>query len=637
MTAMDMAKLLARCRTGGGRKSLTVFVGHPVPATVAALDRTAREQRALIFFLHDGPDPLTLPDDSPLFHAAVAAADLPAQFAALCQHFLLEEGFQIKTMCEPGAEPLLERWREPLLTLLSNLKFRRRAEVMLWRCLLRNLPNIQERRPLPAPADPNAAVLICAAGPSLARQGEILRRFRHRFHLFCVGRALPRLQAAGVTPDLVVEIDAESRIAGQPDRPLAAAVTAAPDVTSAFHPVLWLADPDPERHAVVTAQVGELPSVALARSVVVTALDLAVKAGYRRIALTGSDLCLADDGSLYGNRNELDFGTPVAAVRLPGNDVPEVISTPGLAGIRDAVQSYLAACPVPVVHCTDGGARLDHTVRQSLEDWAEQQASAEPFVLPPPIPRSILAASPGSAGPEPAIVRWLETARREARPGHSFDQLETGLRQDVRSRDGEVFRYPSFRAFALACVRRRNPAYADWLATLPDDESAPDGFTVDSLLLLLPQVRQTDGTPLTPGDNREQTAYDMVSRFAVENKLNAATDAVAIAGPGDWAAAAELARCYPTLPLLVIDPHPRLFRRIMDYTLFLHWFDADTLIAGVGPGVPDNRRGIRQQLREWQRAGRRILTFTPPALRGRPEVEALRELTAVPASTTGKI
>jgi len=635
VTITEAQKLLNRCRTGVGRKALTIFFGRADAAVAAELDRACREQQALLLYWHDGAARFSLPEDSPLFHVAASGlTDALAVLELLCDHFILEEGFQLNTSCGPGGEALLERSRGAILDLLSALKFRRRAGLMLWRCLLRNLPLIRrQRRPaLPQPAD-SVAALICAAGPSLNSQLELIRQHRDRFHLFCVGRAYARLRSAGIVPDLVVEIDAEGygfNSGGEPPVcPLAASATAAPAVTSQFADVFWLADPDPVRGAYLTAQVGALPSAVLSRSVVVTALDLAVRAGYRRIALVGSDLCLADDGTLYGRSRGEDYGAGSSLISLPGNDCPEVVSLPNLVGIRASLQDYLAACPARITNCTAGGAKIEHARRETLTSWLSGlTASPGPLVVPAAAPVNAFSTEP----PAVAVDAFLSVVEREAQPDGPVFDLAGALRRDLADPAADVYRYSAFRDYALAWVSRRNPDYAAWLAALPDTEAEPDGFAVKSFLQLLPEVRHGQGgAVLTPGDNREQFACDVIRRLASDVQLDPRRDAVVVVGPGDWQEVVELVRHYPALSLLVIDPHPRLFRRIIEYSMFFHLFPADAYVTGVTDGAFDWRRGALAIVREWKRAGRRIHQFTHPALAAAPDAACQALLAEVSA------
>lgn len=646
MSDQDVRSRLKHFIPRRGRNAMTVVFGPSATETALTLDRAAREQQVLILFVHDGVARFRLPSDSRLFAGSVDVPDRLRHIAAdMFEYFGIEEGFQLNTVCLKGGEPIRERGVPLLLALLSDLKFHRRADLMLLRCLLRNLPGIgrEVRSCLPA-APPDGAVLICGAGPSLGGQLETIRRYRNRFQLFCVGHAYPRLHAAGVRPDLVVEIDAESSLRNRPLPtpaicPLAATPQTAPAVVEAFTEHLWLADPDPVRDRWLRQLGINLPSVTVARSVIVTAVDLAVRSGYRQIALVGSDLCLGENDVFY---DSVEGKSSAVAERcpLPGNDAPEVVSTPALSGIRDALQQYLQACPVKVHNCTSGGAVIAGTVRSSLDTWSADHMAAAPTMLPPPVAvaglETRLAGMFDRENETPPVVasalaRWLDTVKREAQPGIDLTSLPLQLRRDLaddlagKAGTGP-YDYNAFREFAVAVIRRNYPAYADWLAR-SEEGMEPDDFTVASWLTSLPQVsRRSTGTALTSGDNREHAAHETVSRFTVDRQFDSARDAVVIAGPGDWQPAVELLRCYPDTPVMVLDPHPRLFRRLINYSLFLHVFPADSLIAGTGiPELPDWRREAQRRLRDWKRAGRRILRFTHPALTEDSEVMALIE------------
>ncbi|MDD3119276.1 MAG: DUF115 domain-containing protein, partial [Victivallales bacterium] len=605
MMALD-ARLAGHSRPAGNHV-LTVFIGAATPVAVAALNRAA-EQGVPILCLGPGDisAELTVASNWRLFFSSAAPVAVCPVLTRLAEFFGLEEGFQINLTVQQGYEALRDELLPLLAQVLSQVKFSRHCGLLHLRCLLRNLPAIcgEGARSLRL-ATAGATAVICGAGPSLEATAALLWCHRRDYFLIAVGHAVSRLRACGLLPDLVVEIDAEcdrnwSEFMTE-DVPLAAFPTVASPVPAGFRRLVWYGEPERENRLLPELLGLQLPPVAAARSVMVTALDLAVQAGFARIGMVGSDLCLADDGSIYGGGQGFFPGGEA----VPGNDGGTVISLPALLGIREALERYAASCPQPLFNCTAGGARIAGFHWESLATFLAG-AVVTPVVEFAPVPPHPAATELVAAwtrwrntGEMTAVTALLQERLRRFSAQLRADAVNPALLADFPSRlladlDRDIYGDPgggrfsgpyrsaAFRATAIAAVRGGNPEYAAWLDG-PEAWGGDPRFHVRSWLEALPEVRlAATGRVLSPGDNREHAAQERLTAFLHREGFDPARHFMVFVAPGDWQEVVRFARSRPGLPFAVLDPFPELFAAVIDYSVFFHYFPATTTIIAWG-------------------------------------------------------
>lgn len=620
-----------------GRVFGTIFFGRATYKTVNALSE-AGKSGALIIFIHEEDATETVFEYDGIFaFPRGRTGEMRSGLKAIFDYFGMEEGFQLRTMSESGCERLLTEVRPLVLDILSDLKFARRSGMLHLRCVLENsrlistMPSYTLER-----AKRGSGAVICCGGPSLTGQLEELRRLGGKLFIMAVGRAAMLLQEAGLEPDLVVEIDAESVLGNAESRqsftcPLAAVPIVSPLAARRFGSFVWYGESEGNTAELLRELRGGLPEVHLSRSVVLTALDIAIKTGFDHIALIGSELSLGSGGELHagemGNNGD-------GAIKVPGNEGTEVISTPSLLGIKEALEEYIAICGHEVWNCTTGGALIAGCRRGTLNGFAAMADESK----------------------KPGFIRqgdnplWMTMSRqwRNFRISHEYNSLRLAVegvlgkfvagidrfypgREDFEREllddlGGDLkpperpwekvspYRYNSFMGQAERFVALRNPEYAEYLSGLELVDGAP-GFRVKPWLQSIPQVELSPGgVALTPGENREHAAYEEIRRFCEANAFNPAGDAVIFINPGDWHYPAEFARCHPDCRIAIIDPNPRLFRLISSHALFTHVFNEHTLVLGA----VDELRSWRRQLHAWERdmtrKGFRILRHIHPIL-----------------------
>ncbi|MBI3986970.1 MAG: DUF115 domain-containing protein [Lentisphaerae bacterium] len=303
------------------------------------------------------------------------------------------------------AEPIKEI-NETVQAILESCSLDTGRGLIRLRCSVFNLPSIERNAGVKLnPVPPGTSAIVCGAGPSLARQFELLKSLSGRVLIVAVGHAVPRLWRAGIRPDVVAEGDPHAFMNWPADAGgtgfLVATPEVSPEVARRFEAVLWCAGSSMPFTTVMTRWGFELPSVRLHKTVTVLALEFAALLGCSRVALVGQDLCVDEAGLSHVDDNRV--GDRDSLIEAPGNEGRTVLTTRDLAGLRDALEQYLrllkkeavnSAVPAPDIwNCTEGGAVIQGTVRRSLTDFA--QALDPAASAPPP---AALGAQPLRAG-----------------------------------------------------------------------------------------------------------------------------------------------------------------------------------------------------------------------------------------------
>lgn len=195
--------------------------------------------------------------------------------------------------------------------------------------------SMAEGQPLPA--------VVCGAGPSLQDDFETLKLFRDRIAIIAAGHAGRKLMKAGIVPDLMVEVDqmcgVNHRGGESAPCPLAALNDVDPSVPPLFEKVVWL-EGDSFAFSSLSSVCGlAFSKAAVSYSVIVTAIDLALKLGFKSLSLSGNDLCLSGDGlSHVGERTLQDDETEY--VEASGNDGSGLVSTSDFMEIKRRIEKH---------------------------------------------------------------------------------------------------------------------------------------------------------------------------------------------------------------------------------------------------------------------------------------------------------
>ncbi|MDD3118464.1 MAG: DUF115 domain-containing protein, partial [Victivallales bacterium] len=250
-----------------------------------------------------------------------------------------------------------------------------------------------------AGAAPRGPAVICGAGPSLRQCLPQLRAARERLFLIAVGHAVKPLWQAGITPDLVAEIDpicwCNWNHDYRPDLPLLATPATAPAVTARFPRLIWATGnrtDATDNQLWRDAGIVPLP-LTVSRSVTITALDFAVQNGFDPIILSGNDLALGNAGETHAATNPITNAEPPELVAVAGQHGNRVMTTANFLGIKNALEAYLAALASSghaptITNSSADGAAIAGAPYQSFAAFCS--ARPEPQSLPKftPVPVS---------------------------------------------------------------------------------------------------------------------------------------------------------------------------------------------------------------------------------------------------------
>lgn len=257
------------------------------------------------------------------------------------------------------------------------------------RCSILNLPLILGGYSLNVSKTEDIPVLICGAGPSLNSQIELLKTNRSKIFIITAGRVGSLLLRHGISPDVMVQVDPETDYdtytGSEPESLLAAIANVSHNSALSFPKIIW-SKGDSSYFNKFTSDAGiKFNDFAVSKTSTVTAIDFAVKSGFRKIALIGNDHCLSEKKTLHAEGYIDDGIYGVYELSVKGNDEPEVPSTPELTILRNAIETYLEKLPLgehtKIFNCTAGGARISFTERLPLETFLAQAETFSPEAL----------------------------------------------------------------------------------------------------------------------------------------------------------------------------------------------------------------------------------------------------------------
>ena len=639
----QLQQLAVRRRDRAPGRTLYVYVGPADPQTVESLRSGLPPACPLLYLYEGGESDAMLPPPGRFVIAAPRQAD-GIDTAILVANCLkprsVRLSFSNRLQLPEGWASLLETQLQATVRGIEQEKLSRLINL---HCGVANLPRLPAGTTEIA-VPPGTPALICGAGPSLETQLDILRRLQGKVYLIAVGKLAPLLLRRGIRADAAVYVDTGgygldwSPLLSTGQTLLVTLTTAAPEVAAAARKVLFAPGPSPFLSRAMADWGARLPELFYAGTGTVTALDFARHYGFAPIALIGNDLCRAPGGQAhlpdYGGDDLLES----RETTIPGNDGP-VVTTPELQALKNLIEAYLAAHPLPVYNCTAGGAVIAGTVRGDLMEIVTPHIAANHAVtdrtIPPP------------AGFKPTWNRWLEAGAQEhaahltleapALDGDAAEALEHRLAKeftaDLKERFDrlgtrpatEVEIFPGFRRFAVDRIRRSDPALADWLASRPEQNSPRFrlhcNFTESACVVRQDGERETllTGSYLT----MQESAESEIGGFLAAHDFAAARDALIVVAPASWHHPMAVAAQCPEAAMMVLEPWPDLLAMLIGRCMFLHRLPADAAIIGAGPELPDWRRRAQQQLRLWRQAGRRTLVFVNPHADAMPEVREI--------------
>lgn len=234
------------------------------------------------------------------------------------------------------------------------------------------------------------AAILVAAGPSLNKNIQELKKAKNRAFLLAVDTAVKPLLRAGIVPDAFITID--------PNKPLKLVDT--DEIRD-----IPLVTPITANHEIVEQQRGKkiffydgyrlgmnaylsvgklLPSVSCGGSVACSGFSLLFKMGFQTIILVGQDLAYTDnrshaDGTFQDIMPERDTAN---MIRVKGNYEKDVPTLENLKIYLDWFNMYIKGAKehepaLRVINATEGGAYIEGTELLSLADAIENNCTSE--------------------------------------------------------------------------------------------------------------------------------------------------------------------------------------------------------------------------------------------------------------------
>jgi len=313
--------------------------------------------------------------------------------------------------------------------------------------------------PYPFPA------VICGAGPSLPDNLEQLRPYRKKLFLIAVGHAFKTLMAAGIAPDLVVEIDSNARNNWHHDYdpgeiPLLAQVGVDPMIPARFRKVLWCGSRDLRERTWFQLTGTPLLELADGATVIIPAIDFAVKTGFSSLAVIGNDLCFSPSGAAHAGSSDT---LTESRIPTPGWDRSVVESAPRFLQLRDCLEAYLKRLPAgtSIYNCSARGVVIRHMERLPFADWLAGHAAN---------PRT---AAVFRSMPSPRPSDWL---RQKVTELDAYIRLTQKLSQWTISEEASIFPEQHAETQKLLDLEWRFAVHPEWAFQIGSLHRKTDDF-----------------------------------------------------------------------------------------------------------------------------------------------------------------
>lgn len=231
----------------------------------------------------------------------------------------------------------------------------------------------------------NHQAILIAAGPSLDLEIENLRRIKEEklAYLFSVGSAISTLIEHGIYPDAMCTYDPQGINQKVFEKVYASEITSIPMIFGSSVGFETLERYQGPKFHMITSQdtvskyflkvndKQELLTVADAPSIAVMTLELLQKLEFKEIILVGQNLAFKDKayyagGIDYGKQGDKNLTDSLFEVM----DVSEknVLTNESLNQMRKELEGRIAQTTIPVINTTVGGAAIEGTNFQHLEE-----------------------------------------------------------------------------------------------------------------------------------------------------------------------------------------------------------------------------------------------------------------------------
>jgi hypothetical protein len=250
-------------------------------------------------------------------------------------------------------------------------------------------------------------VVIVLAGPSLAKNIEVLKEWQDRVTIFCVNTVFNKLLDNGIIPDATFSLDRTPLI---PEQHYSRGELIPDSIVFVANPVVDSRSAHLFKHHLFIFGGGEqfsheLPQdigssvLPMGLSVTHFAFILAYHIGSPAIILVGQDLAFGTEGRTHSagsvyDGDKLNLETHPQVVYVEGYDGEKIPSLVTWRLFRDWYEIFLERYPTLVINATEGGAKIKGTIPMKLQEAMEKYVGVE--------------------SPEKdSFVDWLETASQD--------------------------------------------------------------------------------------------------------------------------------------------------------------------------------------------------------------------------------
>lgn len=228
--------------------------------------------------------------------------------------------------------------------------------------------------------------IIVAAGPSLQKNVELLKKAKGRAVIFVVDSAINTVAQHGIKPDFVVTVDTNKELKnftaeGLADVFFLADATANTKVLEMVQPknLVFYSGDSGTWMRMFAEQGSKIEEVYAGGSVALDAMAIAINWGFKRIIMIGQDLAMTGNRQ-YADGGELDVESKFNGVTLYvkdiyGNDV--LTKKDYYTFIQEIEELAYKNTDIDFIDATEGGAFKKHTRIMTLQEAIDQYCTKE--------------------------------------------------------------------------------------------------------------------------------------------------------------------------------------------------------------------------------------------------------------------
>lgn len=231
--------------------------------------------------------------------------------------------------------------------------------------------------------------IIVAAGPSLKKNIEVLKKAKNRAFIIAVDTALKPLHNAGITPDMYAMLDPLKPLAlvqteAGKKTPLISLVTGSKQILDYHEGKKFFVDEGYNYiYELFLMNHKKIAGLSVGGSVATLAFSLVCHLGFKTIVFVGQDLAYTGnkshiDGTFQEKMPEKDT---TDYIWIPGNYEEQVPTITNLNDYRlwfqEFIESWKKMYDVKFINATEGGAKIEGTEVMSLSEVIDKECTRE--------------------------------------------------------------------------------------------------------------------------------------------------------------------------------------------------------------------------------------------------------------------